>query len=928
VSFSQSLERTGDDATAPLTSMPTAWAGHQPAAEEVLGRGASLGRYVVIDLLGTGGMGVVYQAYDPELDRRVALKLLRVNAPQIDGTEGERRLLREAQAMAKLSHPNVVPVYDVGTVKGGLFVAMEYVKGSTLREWSRARERSWREVVDVMIKAGRGLHAAHKKGIVHRDFKPTNVLIDDEGRARVMDFGIASVEGAASEPMARRGSAPSTDSEISNTLDDLSLTKDGVVMGTPAYMSPEQWSGKTAGPEADQFSFCVVLFEALYGIKPFTGKDRKELSRAVRKGEMRRPPSSSRVPRWLHRTVAQGLATSADQRHPSMEALVAALSRDPGRKFRYIAVGMGIAAAGAGIIAASQRADQKQAALCANAGETLDEMWNQGRRDQMAAGFQAVDLPYTHDALDRVRAELDVYAHAWKTMRRDACEATQIRHEQSNDLMDLRMACLDDRAWELSSLLDVLTAPDETIVEHARSSVEGLTALDACADTVGLQSQVPLPSDPETADQVEQLARVIDQIRARDSAGDYSGALELAEAAVGTATSVGYGPALAKARYWRGHEYVQVGRFEEAETELAEASWIAEAAGDDDLKAKSQMMLVDVVGVRLARYEDAMKWARHAGATVDRIGGYRGALLYHIGGAHNTKGKYAEARDSLANALALQEAEHGPNHTSVARTLDALGSAVASLDEYDEAEALHERAIGILEDLVGPEHPTVAVSLNNLSIVYYRQKKWDEARGGFERALEIDQAALGPNHPKVATHLGNIGSVYYLEEKYAEARPFYERALKIQREQMGEEHPQVAGAMVNLGILASREQNFDRARTDLQQATAIFEKALGAEHPHVALAQSNLGDVERKAGDLHAAITAYERALAIRQKALGDTLQTATVHYFLGRALNDAGRGKEAVEHLRKALTTRERDLKPDDSDIQDVKDELARAQP
>lgn len=917
---------TGGDETAVVSPSTGSLEIREPH-DAWLGRGASLGRYVVIDPLGSGGMGVVYLAYDPELDRRVALKLLRVHGIADDGGGGQARLLREAQTMAKLSHPNVVPVYDVGTVAGGLFVAMEYIHGQTLRAWLRETRRNWREIRSVAMMSARGLQAAHAKGIVHRDFKPTNVLVDEDGRARVLDFGLALISGQEEEmtapPVVPEGLIEDTGVR---TLQDVSLTRAGIVMGTPAYMSPEQWEGKELGPASDQFSFCVVLYEALYGFKPFEGEERDELSKAVRSGKVRRPPSNNDVPRWLHRAVMRGLNSDPERRFPDMQALLDTLDRDPGRSVRLGAMAGAAVLAAGGLWLATQRAEQTQRALCSDSGAHMDEVWNDARRQSLREGFEAQPLPYSTDAATRAIAALDDLANAYKEQRREACEATQIRHEQSELLMDLRMACLDSWQWELESLVAVLTDPDATTVENAGQSIEGLTELSRCADGPRLQSQVPAPDDPQTAEAVDELHRLFGEIRANDGTGAYAEALELAEGALQQASGVDYEPVLAHAHYWLGRELVQAGSFEPAEKELSEAVWLAEANRDDELKLQAQLLLVDVVGVRLSRHDDALVWGHHAQATVRRIDANEGELLHHLGAVYHAKGEYERAAETYESALALLEAEHTGDHSSIGRTLDGLASSLARLDRYDEAEALHRRAVSMFEELVGPDHPLVAVSLNNLGLVYYQQKKYDEALAGFERALAIDEAVLGPDHPKVATHLGNIGSVYYLQKLYQQARPYYERALAIQQAKFGDDQPQVAAGMINLGILISQNGDFEGARQNLERAIEIFEQKLGPEHPHVALASSNLGDIERRAGNLDAAIPAYERALAIREKALGDVLQTATSRLFLARALLDEGRKGRAIELLEAALVTRKRDLDPEDADITEVAEELERA--
>ena len=301
------------------------------ARSEFLSNGDKLGRYVVLRMLGAGAMGAVYLAYDPELDRKVALKQLH------RGTDPNKRkgLLREAQAMAKLTHPNVVSVHDAGEHDGTVYVAMEYVRGTTLRKWLARERRSWREVLEVYVQAGRGLERAHVRGLIHRDFKPDNVMVSNEGRVCVMDFGLARPGGpATNEP-------PDDDdvdlSDISGSL--LTEATVGKLAGTPAYMAPEQAVARNLSPAVDQFAFCVSLWEGVCGRRPFAGLTYAEVYAAASEGRLRKPPPGTAMPRWLRRTLERGMDPIAERRWPSMAALIEALERGRGRWRRSAAAG-------------------------------------------------------------------------------------------------------------------------------------------------------------------------------------------------------------------------------------------------------------------------------------------------------------------------------------------------------------------------------------------------------------------------------------------------------------------------------------------------------------------------------------------------------------------------------------------------------------
>lgn len=315
-------------------------------------RGGAIGRYIVLGLIGRGGMGTVYAAYDPELDRKVAVKLLR-DWP-VEGTvlaERRVRMLREAQALARLSHPNVVVVYDVGTYEDHVFIAMEFVEGQTLGSWLNVRRRSWREILDVFLAAGRGLEAAHSAGLIHRDFKPENVMVTRSGEVRVMDFGLArEVNSSSREPLLKvLPGGPDRASDLRVSGRDSRTTHEGALVGTPAYMAPEQYRGRSDS-RSDQFSFSVALYESLYGTRPFAGNTVTEVSTAAASGRVQPPPAGSSVPRWLRRALLPGLSASPDQRYPSMGALLRRLRTDSRTSVRRISLVAAVALSSAALL--------------------------------------------------------------------------------------------------------------------------------------------------------------------------------------------------------------------------------------------------------------------------------------------------------------------------------------------------------------------------------------------------------------------------------------------------------------------------------------------------------------------------------------------------------------------------------------------------
>jgi Flp pilus assembly protein TadD len=408
---------------------------HDPAEQQMRARvlGALFGgdvkpvkvdRYVVLDQIGSGGLGVVYAAYDPELDRKVALKL--VNPARLT-PQAAARMQREAQAMAKVRHPNVVAVHDAGPHGEGVFIAMELVEGVTLSAWKRAQERPWKVVRDVIVSAGRGLSAAHRQGLVHRDFKPANVLVDREGQARVLDFGLA--RAAETGELVRSATG----------LLDADLTQTGTLLGTPAYMAPEQFEGR-ADAQSDQWGFCVTAYEMLYGGRPFGGLDANAMRDATRAGKIPMPHASSTVPSWMFRALCRGMSVDPALRYASMDALLVALQRDKrSRRVGIAAVVIAVVLSSAGtagaLWAAREQPNDESRAL-------VDQLDREAREAAEAGWFvyPSPDEPELPTALVKVIALEQLEGPIADEAK---ARAAELRREFAGSLVEL-----GDRYWE------------------------------------------------------------------------------------------------------------------------------------------------------------------------------------------------------------------------------------------------------------------------------------------------------------------------------------------------------------------------------------------------------------------------------------------------------------------------------------------------
>jgi eukaryotic-like serine/threonine-protein kinase len=409
-------------------------------------------------------MGVVYAAYDPELDRRVAVKLLH---PGGDGETGRARLLREAQTMARLTHPNVVTVHDAGTIDDQVFVAMELLDGETLKQWMHAKARPWREVLATLLPAGRGLAAAHAADLVHRDFKPDNVMIARDGRVVVMDFGLARPSVADETPT-------ETPREVRRAPVG-SLTETGAILGTPAYMAPEQHLGREAGPAADQFAYAVTLYEALQGQRPFLPAPDDDVSPSMAlgaeivAGRIRPGPRDGELPPRLRRAVVRGLADDPAARWPSMQAMLdelEAVARP--RRWSIGVAAAGVVVAGGAVAFAATRGGGTAAAPspCLGADARLVGVWDDAAHARVAQAFRSSGAAVAEHSVASVTRTLDEYFAAWVAQRTSACEDT--RHgQQSDELLDRRMLCLDTRFAEARALVDIFAHADVTVVNQS-----------------------------------------------------------------------------------------------------------------------------------------------------------------------------------------------------------------------------------------------------------------------------------------------------------------------------------------------------------------------------------------------------------------------------------------------------------------------------
>ncbi len=893
----------------------TAWgaSGDPSVARGIkLQRGAVLGRYMVLRELGAGGMGVVYAAYDPELDRKVALKLV---LPGLMGEKGRTRILREAQALAKLSHRNVVAIYDVGTMDDQVWLAMELVRGKTLREWLR-EPRGWREVLEVMCEAGRGLAAAHAAGLLHRDFKPENVMVDEKGGVKVMDFGLARARSNEAASIGAEKSMQAPQPPVDTLA--MEVTEAGGLIGTPSYMAPEQILGSELTPAMDQFALCVTLWEALYGVRPYGGGTLANKVAKILTGRMQEPVTGRGVPSRLRRACERGLSFEPEKRWPSMEALLEELRR-VGAPRRWVALGVvgGLAAVGIGV---GQYAEV--GFRCDGAEAQLEGVWDDERKEEVEAAIVGTELVYAPGTWERVEPRLDDYATGWTNKHTEVCEATRVTQEQTEDAMTLRMACLRERRMALRAAVDVLIVADAAVVENAVTLVAGLPMLTRCDDVELLERQrqrLPPPEDPVVAQEVEALRERLADIGAEQEAGKYVPALEHVEPVVVRAEALDHAPLLAEAKFRRGSLLESNGRYAEAEQDMKAAYALALEHEHDEVALHSAQMLTAVVGARQARHAEGLVWgdtalplAEHSGEDLELADSSS-----QLGSVYARQGNYERAKLHHQRAFQIKESALGAEHPHLTTDLNNLGLLHTRQGDYEQAKLHHERALEITERTLGADHPYAANNLNNLGIVYQQQGDYEQAKLHFQRALQIKEKALGTDHASVANSLYNLGNVFRRQGDLEQARLHFQRALQIWEKALGADHPDMAMGLNDLGIVFESQGEYEQAKLHYQRALKIREKALGPDHSEVAISSNSLGVVFMNQGNLEQAELHFRRALQIMEKALGSDHPDVAVSLInLGDVFERQGNLEQAELHFRRALQIMEKALGADHPEV------------
>ncbi|HET6585338.1 MAG TPA: serine/threonine-protein kinase [Nannocystaceae bacterium] len=888
----------------PVESTPGLTVADGPATSEPSPRradapvGTHIGRYLVIDEIGAGGMGRVFRAYDPKLSREVAVKRLRMR--DRGGATGHARMLREAKAMAQLAHPNVVPVYDVDVDEGALFIAMEYVDGVTLKAWLRETARPWPTVVDLFMGAGAGLAAAHAQGIVHRDFKPANVIVGADGRVRVMDFGLArSVEGGP-----RSGDDGdvvddldnSEDAQSSATNADLgaALTEHGTVVGTPLYMAPEQHIGSHTDARTDQYAFCTALWEALYGATPFSGDGIADLVIAKR-GALPRPPVGTKVPSALHAILARGLAYEPGKRWPSMDTLLAAIRKASARRRPWLAiVPLGVVVGALGIAIFDRDRPCEQGA------QEIAGTWGDDTRETVHAALLGSSARYAEATWERIAPALDAYALDWAAMHRDACEAVKVRHEQSDEALDLRMQCLAARKGELAAVVELLGRGEDGTTENATELVAGLSPLSRCADLATLRDRLPPPG---RAEDVASVRAQLEQARLEARAGGLETAIATAQKAQQTALGLDYPPVRAEADLRLGVLLATVDRIDEAQPLLERAMDTALSHRQAHTAADAAVQLTRLLVNEQSRAEESQWLAKVALGLAEGDGTdpllIADAML-SVGYIFADRNLELEAEPYFRGAVERLEGALGPEHPDLVGPLLSWSSLLDVMDREDEAEVVARRALGIAETAFGPDHPETANALKRLAWLFMIDRRFAESEAAFDRALAIYEAAFGPDHPLVYGTLSTRASALAEQKRYDEAAASLQESLRRMDERLPEDHRSRASALHNLARVYSLQGDHARSAATFRRANEIRVR-LGIRGDLTA-GLGSLGQELVELGRLDEAERAFEEAFRLNVELHADDGNRSGMALIqLGKIARTRGDDAKALEQLEAA---------------------------
>lgn len=760
-------------------------------------------RYLVLELVGAGGMGVVYAAYDRHLDRKVALKMVRAD----QGTP--ERLVQEARSLARLTHPNVVVVHDVGEAFGQAYMAMEFVQGSTLRRWQKEARPSAHRVLDVYLEAAKGLAAAHAAGLVHRDIKPENILLGDDGRVRVMDFGLARAETVVTPVEASEGEAAA----LMTTLE-----------GTWPYIAPERFQGEPANARSDQFAFCVSLYEGLYGEHPFAFAKLLDLPAALKEGRFRDPPRHRDVDKGIRAVLLRGLSIDPTRRFASMDDLATALLAVTRRKRirTLVLAGLGtVALFGASIAAFASNAPPPP---CSGSERLVTDVWNSTRKADIDKAMVGTGLKYAPTTSRTVQTNLDQYARRWVTEHTQACQATRVHGEQSEEVLDLRMACLGKRLSTLRALTDRLAHADARTVEKAAEATQLIGAPELCDEQHVVAERFP-PPDKATDVQVKALRERLAQVESQWLLGHDTDALKEAKAIAGEAESVRYPAIQAEAGFWLGVLMNMRQEPRERETALFRALHAAEEGSQERIAMELWFEISRNALWATSQMDQASRALDHVEAYATRLDDdqMHVRVLVQRTSIMRSQDRNEEGLRTIQEGVARCESMPGCTRSYLHRALVQLAIMHGLTGDVATSMKTFDRALVLAKQQVGDDHPTIVSFLNDRATVLMRHKRYEEAAQTLRQALAMGER-VGVSDEFLGFLSGNLGTALFRMGAHEDALAALQRCLTTMDRVRSPNHPSTLTLRAREGDALAALKRGDEAFRAYQQALRIQAK--------------------------------------------------------------------------------------------------------
>lgn len=735
----------------------------EPSASHGPHKGLVVGRYVVLDAVGAGALGEVFSAWDSTLERTVALKWL---YPSVGGRDRESlrtRLVAEARALAKVQHPNVVAVHDVLGHEGADVIVMELVQHAKSLRQAMQTPEAWRLTVQRFLQAASGLAAAHDAQVIHRDFKPDNVLIDGNGRVVVVDFGLA-----------RQSDVELMASPIASKRSTLS--------GTPAYLSPERWQGRAADVASDQFSFCVSLYECVAGRLPFEARDLEARVAEVRAGPA--PLGATGVNRRVELAIRRGLSFEPSARWPSMAALRDELQSalEAPRRRQTVVVGGVVTVVALGLFGLSVTQSR---ARCDAADAPVKAVWTKARAETVRAAFLATKHPAAEVLSTKVVQALSDSADALAAMRTKACRATAFEGE-SDALLTLRHTCTSRRLSDLDALVKGLETTDGKGVERAIVAIESLAPASECFDPATLTAVEPMPGGAARA-AVEAVVPRVSAVRAARLLGKTKDSVALAETVADEARRAGWRPLISDALLEWGAGLERLSKYDDARVKMVEGLELAVSANDARQAFAAAVALAYVDGVDRQKAESGATWVTLGRALLGPAQVRGSSEAIRLG---NVEAVMAMRADKAADAVTLLTAlEKDLSSIGMLRTVNGarlitnLSAALRESGHAAEGVDTAKRSLALMEELLSPNHPDVAAAVNNLGSALADLERLDEAEPYFRRSIAVREALFGPDALALATPHYNLGELALRRgdgktalEEYGRSRAIIEKA--------------------------------------------------------------------------------------------------------------------------------------------------------